>query len=58
MFVPLELLVYKAYHISGEFRALDHDELKWVEPLELAQYDFVKADAKVVKKLVKDIYHV
>ena len=58
MFVPLELLVYKARHISGKFRALDHDELRWVEPSELAKYDFVKVDMKVVKKLMKDIYHV
>lgn len=58
MFVPLELLVYKVRHISGKFRALDHDELKWVEPSELAKYDFVKADVKVVRKLMRDIYHV
>ena len=58
MFVPLELLVYKARHISGEFQALDHDELKWVAPSELAGYDFVKADVRVVRKLMKDIYHV
>ncbi len=57
MFVPLELLVYKVRHISGKFRALDHDELKWVEPSELTKYDFVKADVKVVKKLMRDIYH-
>ncbi len=58
MFVPLELLVYKVRHISGKFRALDHDELRWVEPAELAKYDFVKADQKVVKKLMRGIYHV
>lgn len=58
MLVPLELLVYKAEHISGEFQTLDHDELKWVEPSELDKYDFVKADVTVVKKLMKDIYHV
>lgn len=58
MFVPLELLVYKVRHISGEFQALDHDELKWVDPSELNKYDFVKADVKVVKKLMKDVYNV
>lgn len=58
MLVPLELLVYKARHISGEFQPLDHDELRWVAPAELNAYDFVKADERVVKKLMKDIYHV
>ena len=58
MLVPLELLVYKVRHISGEFQALDHDELKWVGPSELDKYDFVKADVTVVNKLMKDIYRV
>ncbi len=58
MMVPLELLVYKVRHISGEFKALDHDELKWVEPSDLSKYDFVKAEVKGVKKLMKDVYHV
>lgn len=58
MLVPLELLVYKVRHVSGEFQALDHDELKWVGPSELGKYDFVKADVTVVNKLMKDIYHV
>jgi len=57
MLVPLELLVYKARHVSGEFRAIDHDELKWVMPSELAEYDFAKADMKVVRKLMKGIPH-
>ena len=58
MLVPLELLVYKARYVSGEFRAIDHDELKWVEPRDLAGYDFAKADRDVVRKLMKDVYNV
>jgi 8-oxo-dGTP diphosphatase len=58
MLVPLELLVYKARYISGELKALDHDELVWAKPSELKKYDFVKADVGVVRKLVKDIYNV
>ena len=56
MLVPLELLVYKARYISGELKALDHDELVWAEPSDLEKYDFVKADVSVVRKLMKDIY--
>jgi 8-oxo-dGTP diphosphatase len=56
--VPLELLVYKAKYISGEVKALEHDEVLWVSPSELTQYDFVKADVVVMQKLLKDIYHV
>jgi 8-oxo-dGTP diphosphatase len=58
LFVPLELLVYRAFHVSGNFTLLDHDEIAWVTPAELEKYDFVKADIRVVKKLLKDIYDV
>jgi len=56
--VPLELLVYKAKYVSGEVKTLEHDEVLWVSPSELPQYDFVKADVVVMQKLLKDIYHV
>jgi 8-oxo-dGTP diphosphatase len=57
MLMPLELLVYRARYVSGELKALDHDELLWVEPSELDKHDFVKADVSVMKKLMKDVYH-
>ncbi len=56
--MPLELLVYKARHVSGEFRPVDHDEIKWVLPKDLPGHDYVAADVSVVEKLVRDVYHV
>ncbi|MCM8790418.1 MAG: 8-oxo-dGTP diphosphatase MutT [Candidatus Omnitrophica bacterium] len=56
--VPLELFVYKAQHICGDFVPTDHDEIRWVLPTELSAYDFAKADMMVVEKLKKDVYHV
>jgi len=58
LLVPLELLVYKARYISGEVKALDHDEIAWVTPQELDRYDFVKVDVEVMQRLKRDIYHV
>jgi 8-oxo-dGTP diphosphatase len=52
--VPLELLVYKARYLCGVVKLVDHDDVRWVLPSELADYDFAKADVKVVKKLMKD----
>ena len=54
LFVGLELLVYRARHLSGELEPREHDELRWVEPSELAGFDFVKADVAVVKKLLRE----
>lgn len=51
--VPLELLVYRASHVSGEFVARAHDELKWVGIDELGGYDLVKADVEAVRHLLE-----
>lgn len=56
MLVPLELLVYRAKYVSGELKALEHDDIKWVLPADLNKYDFVKADIGVVERLIKGIH--
>ncbi len=45
----IELLAYRAAHVSGEFRLNDHDAIKWVPPAELSSYDFSSADIPVVE---------
>lgn len=49
----IELLVYRARHLSGEFRLNDHDAIAWVRPEELAGYDLASADIPVVEILLK-----
>lgn len=50
--ISIKLLVYKVRHISGEFKLIDHDEIKWVALKELNKYDLIEADKSVVKKLI------
>ncbi|OGH98198.1 MAG: NUDIX hydrolase [Candidatus Melainabacteria bacterium GWF2_32_7] len=54
--ISIELLVYRVKYISGEFKLTDHDEIKWVYPHELANYNLASADIPVVNKLMADIY--
>jgi len=49
--LQIELLVYKAEHLSGEFKLNDHDRIEWVVPADLPNYDFSSADVPVVKLL-------
>jgi 8-oxo-dGTP diphosphatase len=56
--ISIDLLAYTVEYISGEFRAIDHEEIKWVKPSELNLYDFPEADKPIMEKLLKDIYHV
>ena len=50
--LPIELLAYRAEHISGEFKLNDHDRIEWVAPAELQNYDFCSADLPVVRLLM------
>ena len=47
----IRLLVYRVRHVAGEYTLLDHEELRWVLPEELVQYEFPEADVPVVEKL-------
>ena len=50
-YATIQLLVYRARHVSGEFTLVDHDEMRWVLPADLSQYEFPEADNPVVERL-------
>lgn len=50
--LPIELLVYRVRHLSGEYKLNDHDRIAWVTAADLANYDFSSADIPVVNLLV------
>ncbi|MDD2804018.1 MAG: (deoxy)nucleoside triphosphate pyrophosphohydrolase [Elusimicrobiales bacterium] len=52
--LPIELLVYRAEHLAGEFRLNEHDALAWVDLAGLAAYDLSAADIPVVKVLIEE----
>lgn len=47
----IELLVYRAAHLSGEFKLNDHSAIAWVSLAELDNYDLASADIPVVAAL-------
>ena len=49
--LALELLVYRAVHISGELRPVDHDAVLWLEPAEMDESAFTEPDRPVVRLL-------
>lgn len=42
-------------HTSGELRALDVAEMRWVEPHELTRLEFVEGDVPVLPDLIRDL---
>jgi len=53
----IKLMAYRATIISGIFNLNDHEEIKWVKPADLANYDFPEADKPIVEKLMKESHH-
>ncbi len=49
----ITLLAYRTTLISGVFNLSDHDEIRWVEPADLVNYDFPEADESIVEKLIR-----
>lgn len=49
--LPIELLVYRARHISGDFRLNDHAAIAWVAVDDLQDYDLASADIPVIAAL-------
>jgi len=49
--MSIRLVVYRAFHITGEFVAKVHETIRWVMPHELDAYDFSEADRPIVRKL-------
>jgi 8-oxo-dGTP diphosphatase len=50
----IKLVAYRATVISGNFSLNDHEEIRWVKPADLANYDFPEADRPIVEILVKE----
>ena len=48
----IRLLVYQAFHVSGEYTLHDHEEIRWVLTQELLQFHCPEADKPVIEKLI------
>ena len=52
-YLSIELLAYQVAYVSGDFKLEDHQEIRWVMPEDLEQYDFPEADIPIVKRIKK-----
>ncbi len=49
--ITLELLVYRVRDFDGTLTIRDHDELRWVLPGELRDFELADSDRSVVERL-------
>jgi len=51
----IKLLAYKARWVDGEYKLAVHNQIKWVKPYELENYDFAPADVPFIEKLKEEL---
>ena len=51
-FGTIELMAFKAFWEKGDFKLLDHVEIRWVFTHELDQFEFAPADTVFVEQLI------
>ena len=51
-FGTIELTAFKAFWEKGDFKLLDHVEIRWVFTHELDQFEFAPADTVFVEQLI------
>lgn len=49
----IELIAYRVKYLSGDVVLIDHEEVKWVKPSELKNYEFTLPDVPIVEKLLE-----
>jgi 8-oxo-dGTP diphosphatase len=48
------MLAYRVEYLGGEFRLNSHEQIRWIHPSELSQFDFAEADKPFIEKLRRE----
>ncbi|MBR1746819.1 MAG: (deoxy)nucleoside triphosphate pyrophosphohydrolase [Clostridia bacterium] len=49
--LTVRLTVYNAKIVSGEPKKLEHEEIKWILPTEINDYEFCPADKEILERI-------
>lgn len=52
--ITVHLSLYNAEIVQGEPKMLEHNDIKWITPAEIPQYDFCPADKEILAKIKKE----
>lgn len=50
----IRLLAYRTTTSSYAFNLNNHEEIRWVKPADLSEYDFPEADRPIIEKLIRE----
>ena len=54
--LPLHLTLFNATIAEGEPQKLEHNDIQWITPSEIPNYDFCPADVEILSKII-EAYH-
>lgn len=54
--ITIHLTVFSAYIAEGVPQLLEHNDVRWIPPKEIKNYDFCPADNKILEKIA-EVYH-
>ena len=52
--ITVHLSLYNAEIVQGEPKMLEHNDIKWITPAEIPQYDFCPADKEILAKIKRE----
>ena len=52
--ITVHLSLYNAEIAEGEPKMLEHNDIKWITPAEIPQYDFCPADKEILAKIKRE----
>ena len=51
--ITVHLTLFNATIAEGEPQKLEHNDIRWITPREIANYDFCPADEEILKKIIE-----
>ena len=53
----VHLTLFHAVIASGEPQKLEHNDIRWITPAQIPQYDFCPADEEILARIIKEYGH-
>ena len=51
--LTVRLTLFHAFIASGEPQKLEHNDIRWITPQEIPNYDFCPADVEILEKIIQ-----
>ena len=52
--ITVHLTLFNAVISEGEPKLLEHNDLRWITPKEIPQYDFCPADEEILERIIEE----